>query len=76
MKPRTKRTATAMRRIDYVRLFVGDGGTRAEVVGVGFRLPVSRPVPLSYASKLISEGMPSVAHHWQSTRPNPVVEGG
>jgi hypothetical protein len=76
MKPRTKKTATAMRRIDYVRLFVEDCGTRAEVVGVGFRLPVSRPVPLSYASKLISEGMPSVAHHRQSLLPGPVAEGG
>ena len=63
-----------MRRIDYVRLFVDDDGTRAEVVGVGFRLPVARPVPLSYVSKLISEGMPSVAHHRPSARPDPVVE--
>ncbi len=64
-----------MRRIDYVRLFVDDGATRAEVVGVGFRLPVSRPVPLSYASKLISEGMPSVAHHRHRRRSDRAAEG-
>jgi hypothetical protein len=75
MRPGTRMTATGMRRIDYVRLVVDDDGTRAEVVGVGFRLPTSSPVPLSYAAKLISEGMPSVAQHRESLRSAPAVEG-
>jgi len=78
MKPRKKPTAgampCAMRRIDYVRLVVDDGGTRAEVVGVGFRLPTTRRVPLRYAAELVSSGTPLVTRHGSSRVVE--VEGG
>jgi hypothetical protein len=46
--------------VDWVRLVVTDDGTRAEAVGVGFRLPVIRPIPLSVATFLIACGTPHV----------------
>jgi hypothetical protein len=49
---------TGLRRIDWVRLIEDDGHYRAEVVGEGFRLPVSRPIPLSLAAELIASGVP------------------
>jgi hypothetical protein len=75
MKRTTRTTASPMRRIDYVRLIVDDVGTRAEVVGVGFRLPSTCPVPLSYAAELISGGTPSVTRHLRSGAPF-MAEGG
>jgi hypothetical protein len=49
---------TGLRRVDWVRLIEDDGRFRAEVVGEGFRLPVSRPIPLSLAAELIASGVP------------------
>jgi hypothetical protein len=68
MKPRNKVTACAMRRIEYVRLVFDDDGAQAEVVGVGFRLPMTRPVPLRYAAELVRGGVPLVARHSESRR--------
>jgi hypothetical protein len=51
-------TRTGLRRVDWVRLIDDDGRFRAEVVGEGFRLPVSRPIPLSLAAELIAAGVP------------------
>jgi hypothetical protein len=51
---------TGLSRVDWVRLIEDDGSYRAEVVGVGFRLPVTRPVPLSLAAELIASGVPHV----------------
>jgi hypothetical protein len=53
---------TGLRRVDWVRLIDEGGRYRAEVVGVGFRLPVTRPVPLSLAADLIFSGVPHVTH--------------
>lgn len=47
-----------MRRIDCVRLVFDGERSRAEVVGVGYRLPVSRPIPLGVAGRLIASGTP------------------
>jgi hypothetical protein len=51
---------TGLRRIDWVRLFDNGGTFRAEVVGVGFRLPVTYAIPLSLAADLIASGIPHV----------------
>jgi hypothetical protein len=51
---------TGLRRVDWVRLIEDDGSFRAEVVGEGFRLPVSRPIPLALAAELIASGVPHV----------------
>jgi hypothetical protein len=51
---------TGLRRIDWVRLLDDGGRFRAEVVGVGFRLPVTCPIPLSLAADLIASGVPHV----------------
>jgi hypothetical protein len=70
---RTRHSALAvgMCRVDYVRLLVGDDRVRAELVGVGYRLPTAREVPLAYATGLIREGTPSVAHDLRHTAPTP-----
>jgi hypothetical protein len=58
---------TGLRRVDWVRLTEESGQYRAEVIGEGFRLPVTRPIPLSLAAELIAAGVPhltrSAAHH-------------
>jgi hypothetical protein len=51
---------TGLSRVDWVRLIDGGGFFRAEVVGVGFRLPVTRPIPMSLATDLIAAGVPHV----------------
>ena len=61
-------TACAMRRIEYVRLVFDEDGAQAEVVGVGFRLPMTRPVPLRYAAELVRGGVPLVARHSEGRR--------
>jgi|SRR5580698_10169885 hypothetical protein len=53
-------TETGLRRVDWVRLIVNDDGVRAEAVGVGYRLPASRPIPLPVAAALIARGTPTV----------------
>jgi hypothetical protein len=49
-----------LRRVDWVRFVVEDHDVRAEAVGAGYRLPVSRPIPLSVAAELLAQGTPSV----------------
>ena len=51
---------TGLRRVDWVRLVVDNGGVRAEAVGVGYRLPTTRSIPLPVAAALIAGGTPSV----------------
>jgi hypothetical protein len=51
---------TGLSRVDWVRLIDDGGSYRAEVVGVGFRLPVTRPISLSLAADLIASGVPHV----------------
>ena len=41
---------TGLRRVDWVRIVVDDDTVRAEAVGVGYRLPTSRPIPLPLAA--------------------------
>jgi hypothetical protein len=51
---------TGLRRVDWVRFLVELDAVRAEAVGVGYRLPVARPIPLSLATALVAQGTPSV----------------
>jgi hypothetical protein len=73
----TAPTATGLRRVDWVRLVVDDDSVRAEAVGVGYRLPTTRPIPLSVAVALIAGGTPSVTRGVgarsveQAAHPNP-----
>lgn len=53
-------TWTGLRRVDWVRLTMDERGTRAEAVGVGFRVPACRPIPLSLAARLVASGTPCV----------------
>jgi hypothetical protein len=53
-------TETGLRRVDWVRLVVDHDSVSAEAVGVGYRLPASRPIPLPVAAALIAGGTPSV----------------
>jgi hypothetical protein len=49
-----------LRRVDWVRFVVDHDAVRAEAVGVGYRLPTTRPIPLSVAAALLAEGTPSI----------------
>ncbi len=49
-----------LRRVDWVRLVVDHEHVQAEAVGIGFRLPVTRPISLSSAARLIASGTPHV----------------
>lgn len=51
-----------LRRVDWVRVFVENGGMRAEAVGIGFRLPAVCSISLATAAKLIAGGTPHVTH--------------
>lgn len=59
-------SATSLRRVDWIRLLVDDDQVRAEAVGVGYRLPTTRPIPLSVAEALIAEGTPSFTRRFGS----------
>jgi hypothetical protein len=49
-----------LRRVDWVRFVVDHDAVRAEAVGVGYRLPTTRPIPLSVAAALLAQGTPSI----------------
>jgi hypothetical protein len=71
-------TATGLRRVDWIRLVVDHDQVRAEAVGVGYRLPATRPIPLSVAAALMAGGTPSVTRRIRPgsadrmVRPGPV----
>jgi hypothetical protein len=46
----------AFRRVDGVRLIVGDGPLRAEVYGIGHRLPARVRVSIGLAARLVEAG--------------------
>jgi hypothetical protein len=50
--------APALRRVNRVRVTVTDDAVRAEVEGVGHRRPVTLPVTLALASRLVRQGAP------------------
>ena len=52
--------AAGLRRVDWVRFVVDQDAVRAEAVGVGYRLPAARPIPMSVAAALLAQGTPSV----------------
>jgi hypothetical protein len=54
------RSAAGLRRVDWVRFLVDHDAVRAEAVGVGYRLPTTRPISLSVAAALLAQGTPSV----------------
>jgi hypothetical protein len=54
------RGAAGLRRVDWVRFVVDHDAVRAEAVGVGYRLPSTRPIPLSVAAALLAQGTPSI----------------
>jgi hypothetical protein len=49
-----------MRRVALVRVVSGRDGVRAEAVGTGHRLPVTRAIPLATAMRLAAQGVPLV----------------
>jgi hypothetical protein len=52
--------AAGLRRVDWVRFLVDHDAVRAEAVGVGYRLPTTRPIPLAVAAALLAQGTPSI----------------
>ena len=51
---------TGMRRVSWVRIVLDDHGAHCHVLGVGHRLPMSRPVSLDTALALAASGIPTV----------------
>ncbi len=58
--PRCGAAHLGMRRVAWVRITVERSQVRAEVVGVGHRIPVTRSVPLHVAADLAAAGTPTV----------------
>jgi len=48
----------ALRRVDGVRLIVGEGPLRAEVYGIGHRFPTKMRVTVKLAAQLVQAGAP------------------
>jgi hypothetical protein len=62
--------APALRRIEEVRLIAIDGHLRAEVHGIGHRLPACVPVSVALAARLVEAGAPlTVQTELSSRRP-------
>jgi hypothetical protein len=59
----------ALRRVEGVRLIVGDGPLRAEVHGKGHRFPARMPVSIGLASRLVEAGAPLTVFALPSTGP-------
>ena len=53
-------TPAGFRRVDWVRLWIDRDRVSAEAVGVGYRLPATRPIPLATAVELLAAGIPHV----------------
>jgi hypothetical protein len=58
--------AIGLRRVDWIRLVCERDVVKAEAFGVGFRLPVTRPITLGTAAQLIASGIPYVRRHVQA----------
>ncbi len=57
-----------MRRITWVRVIWGRRDARAEVHGIGHRLPRTVQVPMAIASALVHTGVPLILRHEASSR--------
>lgn len=51
-----------MKRVSWVRVVLDGDDCRAEVHGLGHRLPRTLRVPLATASALVGEGVPLLVH--------------
>lgn len=72
-RARTDWALLGLRRVSWVRIVLTDGGVaRAEVAGLGHRLPVVRSVPLATATSLAASGVPTVVRRC----PSPTVPDG
>jgi hypothetical protein len=67
--------AAGLRRVDWVRLVVEQRRVRAEAVGVGYRLPATRSIPLSLAAALVAGGIPSVTRRVGDGRDSSSIGG-
>ena len=65
--PSRPESIAGLRRVDWVRILVDEAGNflSAKVEGVGYRLPVTVPVPRQVATDLIVAGTPWVKCHAQ-----------
>ena len=54
-----------MRHVRWVRVIVDGPQSRAEVSGIGHRLPRTISVPLGVAASLAADGVPLFVHHEQ-----------
>lgn len=61
-----------MRRVRWVRISISDDGVRAEVSGLAHRFPITRPVTLQVANRLIKAGCPYIVRRSGRTGPSTV----
>jgi hypothetical protein len=68
--------AVGLRRVDWVRVFVADGQTVAEMAGVAHRYPRRFRVSLAGAARLAEAGVPlRIEHPGASCEPDTAGEG-
>jgi hypothetical protein len=63
-----------LRRIDFVRIILGEGTPRCEAVGISHRRTVTRLIPLRSAMALVRAGVPSVVRRPGATDDGPQAE--
>jgi hypothetical protein len=63
----------ALRRVDGVCVTVDETGARAEVYGVGHRLPVRLAISLRLATRLVEAGAPLTLRDLPIRRPTPTA---
>ena len=63
MRQHSRQVDLGLRRVDWVRIVVEARGARAEVQGVRHRRPVTLPVSLGVAGRLVAGGARLVVHH-------------
>ncbi len=51
-----------LRRVDWIRVLLGADGPRAEAVGIRHRVPVTVPITLAAATRIVAGGAPLVVH--------------
>ena len=58
-----------LRRVNWIRVVLTDAGPLCEVAGIGHRLPTIRRVPLSTATSLAAQGVPTVVRYGRNPGP-------
>lgn len=67
--------ALGMRRLSFVRIVLCADGVACQAVGMGHRLPSTRPVSMATAAALAASGVPTVVRSQRSPAAGNRAEG-